>query len=219
LFAHQLIDASVPVIRETSSAEHALFMMHDSYLHALPLVSEDGKYLGMILEDQLLDVLDSTQPLGEIVQAIEPLSIDAHLFNVLKQNILNAFSILPVVNQEAELAGCISNNSIVKNLTQDSSISQPGGIVVLEMKALDYSLSEISRLVESNAANIIHSYVSSNPERDTILVTLKINKIDLKDVILTFERFEYDIVAVFHVSEYDDGLKDRYDSLMMYLSI
>jgi hypothetical protein len=124
-----------------------------------------------------------------------------------------------VVDEKQMLAGCVSCESLMTHLAGESSVAEPGGIIVLEIKAINYSLAEISRIVESNSAVILHSYVTPRADREKILVTIKVNKIDLKEVIATFERFEYDIVAVFHISDHEEGLRERYESLMLYLNV
>jgi len=83
----------------------------------------------------------------------------------------------------------------------------------------DYSLSEISRIVESNDAKILSLYISSHTDSTKLEVTIKINRTDLSAIIQTFNRYNYTIKASFHQSEYVDDLKDRFDSFMSFLNI
>lgn len=188
-------------------------------MRALPVVAADGTYLGMAVEDHLLDEAESDLSVMNVIFSFKPLKNDTHVFDILKVWKESALTALPVIDEQGAYMGAITYDSLVRHLTNESSAAEPGGIIVLEMKAMDYSMAEIARIVESNHAVILHSYVTPRPDRERILVTLKLNKMDLKEVLLTFERFEYHIVAVFHVSEYEQGLQDRYESLMMYLSI
>ena len=50
---------------------------------------------------------------------------------------------------------------------------------ILELEEIDYSLTEIASIVESNNAKILSSYIISNPDSKKIEVTLKINKQDI----------------------------------------
>ncbi|NJO00896.1 MAG: hypothetical protein HC880_03685 [Bacteroidia bacterium] len=84
----------------------------------------------------------------------------------------------------------------------------------------DYSLTEISRLVESNNAKILSTHISRDKEDYTKLrVTLKINKIDLNRIVATFERFNYRIIAKFQSADNVEMDKERIDLLFKYLNI
>jgi hypothetical protein len=101
-----------------------------------------------------------------------------------------------------------------------SSMQEPGGILVLLMDERDYSLSEVSRLVESNDAKILSSYVCTDKTDATrIKLTIKINRNDLSRIIATFERFSYNIVAKFHHTQGNEDDKERIDLLLRYLNM
>jgi hypothetical protein len=101
-----------------------------------------------------------------------------------------------------------------------SSMQEPGGILVLLMDERDYSLTEVSRLVESNDAKILSSYVCSDKgDAARLRLTIKINRNDLSRIIATFERFSYNIVAKFHHTQGDEDDKERIDLLMRYLNM
>lgn len=50
-------------------------------------------------------------------------------------------------------------------------------------------------------------------------LTIKVSREDLKDIMQSFERFNYEVKATYHASSHNDNLKERYDSLMMYLNV
>ena len=50
-------------------------------------------------------------------------------------------------------------------------------------------------------------------------LTIKLNRVNVQDIIQTFERFKYDITASYDQSGADDDLEDRYNNLMNYLNI
>jgi hypothetical protein len=52
-----------------------------------------------------------------------------------------------------------------------------------------------------------------------LLVTLKINQIDISRIIATFERFNYEIAAKYHQAlAFDDVEQERLGLLFKYLS-
>jgi len=92
--------------------------------------------------------------------------------------------------------------------------------LVLSVKVHDYSLAEIARLVESNEAKILTSYIE-NDELDPIYlrVVLRINQTDLTRVIATLERFGYVISNSFHQATSPTVDQERFDALMRYLGV
>jgi hypothetical protein len=100
-----------------------------------------------------------------------------------------------------------------------ASVCEPGGIVVLEIAERDYSLQQIAGIVESNDARILSVQTASQADSTRMEITLKINKMDLRPIIQTFERYNYLVSASFQEEEYEDSIRERYDSLMNYLKI
>ena len=95
-----------------------------------------------------------------------------------------------------------------------------GGILVVRMKGLkDYLLSDIARLVESNNAYVLSSYLRNVPNSTDIRLTLKVSTTEIQHIVSTLERFEYEVEAWYREDDSQEELKDRYDSLMNYLNI
>ena len=74
------------------------------------------------------------------------------------------------------------------------------GLIVLELEANSYSFSEISRLVETNDAQITQLNTYTNPQTGLMQVTIKINKTEISDIVATFQRYEYNVKYYYIVS-------------------
>jgi acetoin utilization protein AcuB len=107
----------------------------------------------------------------------------------------------------------------MSKITEMSGIREAGGVLVLEMNQVDYSLAHIAQCVESNNARILSSHITSPPDTTLLEVTLKINQSDLSRIIQTFERYDYHVKATFQKTEFYDDLQRRYDELMKYLNL
>jgi hypothetical protein len=106
------------------------------------------------------------------------------------------------------------------SFAQTASVQMQGGILVLSMDLIDYSLAEISRYVEENNAKIISSTMLEDPmDKGRIKLTLKINQLDLSRIVATLERFGYRVIAQFQEDRKDGDDKERLDMLMRYLNI
>jgi hypothetical protein len=99
------------------------------------------------------------------------------------------------------------------------SLNDPGGLIVLEIEGKDYSFNELNRIVESNDAQITQLNSFTDPETGTMQVTIRINKVEISDIITTLQRYEYSIKYYFGEELYENELRSNYDNLMHYLKI
>ena len=217
MFAKDCIDTSIPYIRLTDTIGYALELMQEYKVENLAVV-ENTIFIGAISEILLLECddllkIDSIHDRFQQHKTLE----ETHLFDVLKKSTENSTYFLSVVNSENEFIGITTPQKLLNVLMLNSSLGTSGGIIVLELETKDYSLTEISKIVESNNAMILQSMMTTSVNQHLMQVSLKINKNDLKDIQLTFERYRYTVIAVIHQSEYETQLKERFDGLMKYL--
>jgi acetoin utilization protein AcuB len=96
-----------------------------------------------------------------------------------------------------------------------------GAIVEIKIAQRDYSLAEVSRLIESNGVKIISSYYHTPQVGDVITdsyLTLKLNQSDIAASLATLERFGYNITGVYAHDPIENIDQERLDSLLRYLA-
>ena len=98
-------------------------------------------------------------------------------------------------------------------------VKTPGAIIVLEMSMSDYSLFEISRIVEEDNAKILGSFITRFPDSTKMELTIKLNVENVQSIMSSLERFKYTITASYNKKLVNDNLNDRYDQLMKYLNM
>lgn len=218
--ATDYIDYDVPFLKDTDPVGFALDLMSGNAVTELPVVTA-GKYSGIISEDALLNVPDPDTAVGSLPLTGADLFAreDDHFFEIIRKMTETERYSVPVLRGDMEYLGISTARSVLRRLARNSSLLEPGGIVVLEMGKPDYSLHEIARIVESNDALILSSFITGKQETGLIEVTLKINKADLEDVIASFERYGYIVAAAFHQSGRQDDMQQRFESLMHYLNM
>lgn len=221
MYVRDYIDEQIPVLHTTDTVAEALQIFESNKVSHLPVIDENLYYIGIVEEDALLEVEDSN--LISQCHLLNAFSVlpDEHLYNALKFwfTYSKDTSILCIADKHHQFLGSISATSVLEYLSHLNNISDMGGIIVLDIPDKEYNLPEIVRIVESNDAYILGLTTEPNREKNGFLVTLRVSKSDVKDIILTFERYEYHVVAVFHHSEMEKEIKERYDSLMLYLNI
>jgi hypothetical protein len=143
---------------------------------------------------------------------------EMHVFDILKMASEHRLSIIPVVDAENNYLGSIRLEDLVEQMTEMQGANQRGGILVLEMWEKDYSMQQISRIIEENNSKILSTTLSPG-EGGKIEVNLKLNQPDLNAIISSFERFGYNVKANYQESVYTEDLRKRYDELMRILNI
>ena len=215
-----LISASIPTLSLQDKIYQALQLMSDYHLGQLPVISED-KFLGLVSEDQLLNCEQEIDTLEQLQPSFNNLSVNGNLHFTEAIRLVNEtnVSVMPVVDDEVNWIGAISSSDLLRNAGRFFGIEEPGGVIVLEMEKRDFSFSQLGKLVESNDANIsqLNTYYDKN--LNVVLVTLKINKMEIADIVATFQRYEYSVKYYFGEESYENELKNNYDHLMNYLNI
>ncbi|MFN3554905.1 MAG: CBS domain-containing protein [Bacteroidales bacterium] len=221
MLANEMISDVILPLRTSDSGNTAIAWMDELRVSHLPIVNNEA-FLGLVSEKDVYAMNDMEEPLGSYpLSLIRPyVHHDQHLFEVLRVLASLKLSLVPVLDELDNYLGCITRERLLEEIAESGSINQPGGIIVLEMNLIDYSLHEISRIVESNDAKILHCAIKTFKDSTRIEVTLKLNKIDVSPVIQTFNRFDYHILASFsEENNYDELLRERFGSLMNYLNI
>ncbi len=220
MIAQELTTNEIPSLKYTDSVELALDWMEEFKVTHLVIMHEK-EYLGIIAEELLLNQPDAEIPLAELSsQLIRPiLRKEQHAYDAIKLMSKLNLSVLPVVDDNDEVTGIITQKSVFEKMAGITSAQEPGGIIVLQMPSVDYNLTQIAGIVETNEAKILSLNVLSTPEHREIEVTIKINREDLSRILQTFNRYNYVIKAHYHQSQFEDDLLNRYNEFMRIFNI
>jgi CBS domain-containing protein len=121
--------------------------------------------------------------------------------------------------EERQLLGIVTYNDLLRNASDFMSLHLPGALIVLEVESHNYSFTQINRIVESNDAQITQLNTLTDPETGTTQVTIRVNKVEVSDLVSTFQRYEYNVKHYFGEELYQNELKTNYDNLMNYLNV
>ncbi|MEI7735993.1 MAG: CBS domain-containing protein [Ferruginibacter sp.] len=216
----ELINNNIPRLKLQDTVSKALQLINDFRITHLPVVAED-KYLGMISEEDLLDAEDDKAPMELMQEHFVNAAVHDNEHFLTAVNCCNQFdtTMVPVINEERELLGVITTPDLLKALGNFAGTNEIGGIVVLEMERSQFAISEISRIVESNDATILHLNTTVHPETGMLTVTIHINKKEIASIVATFERYDYDVIYYFGNENFENEIHSNYRHLMNYLDI
>ncbi|HXH20230.1 MAG TPA: CBS domain-containing protein [Chitinophagales bacterium] len=218
--AKELISPLIPPLKLSDTGDKALVWMHEFSVGYLPVVNK-GKFIGLLSEEDVMDLEDPSEPIRNYDLKLPKPSVNehVHIYEVVKLAAEVKLVLIPVVDKEENYLGVITQESIISNFAKLSSITENGSIIVLELNKNDYSLAEIARIVEETHASVLSSYISTHKDSMKIEVTVKVNTTDIKQIVASFERYNYTVAGSFQETEYYEDLKDRFNALMSYLNI
>ncbi|MGD1947966.1 MAG: CBS domain-containing protein [Croceivirga sp.] len=183
-------------------------------------VTENKEFLGLLSVNDL--------PCFEADKSIEDFRYQLETFfvtpktlwlDVLEKFSKNEANLLPVLEEESpRIIGYYDLNDIVTLFIGTPFFTEPGGILVVSKGMKDYSLSEISQIVEGNNGKLLGAFITDY-QNDLIQVTLKIGNVNLNEVIQTFRRYSYNIVFGNNDDEFLQDLKERSAYLEKYLNV
>ncbi len=221
MLASDLITHDIPPLKHTDTVDRALNWMEEFKVFHLPVV-KDRSLIGLLAESDILDannkrdlVLEKSQ-----IHLLKPVIRGSqHAYDALKLMSALNLSLLPVLDENDNYLGSISQKSVLEKMSWLSAAAEPGGIIELEMNKNDYSLTQIASIIEGNDAKIISCYINSLPDSTKIEVTIKINKEDLSRILQTFYRYNYHVKAYYHQQQFTDDLKHRFNEFMRFINI
>ena len=218
--AKDLISSAVLPLKTSDTGLIAMHWFDEFKVSHLPVVG-DSQLLGLISEDDIFAAGTFEEPIWNSQLQLQNISIlqSRHIYEAMKLFADYKLTTLPVIDEKGAYLGLITLADMVEKMAQTAAVSNPGGIVVLELNANDFSMVEIAKIIEENDAKILSFYVSSPADSTRLELTLKLNRIDIQPVIQTFIRYDYTIKASFFESDYFENLRERYDLLMTYLNV
>jgi CBS domain-containing protein len=220
MIAKDLISGAVLPLKTSDSGLMAMHWFDEFRVSHLPVVS-DSQLLGLISEDDVYAAAEFEEPIWSYNLQLQNTSIlhTKHIYEAMKLFADYKLTTLPVVDEKGIYLGVITLSDMVAKMATTAAVSNPGGILVLELNANDFSMVEISRIIEENDAKILSMYVTSPADSTRLELTIKLNRIDIEPVMKSFLRHDYTIKASFFESDYFDNLRERYDLLMTYLNV
>ncbi|MBX2964994.1 MAG: CBS domain-containing protein [Cyclobacteriaceae bacterium] len=221
MIAEDLINHMIPPLKASDDAHKAIVWMEEFRCNHMPVV-EDGKLLGFISEEIILETNNIDKRVGDFNLTGENcfVSTATHFYDILKIASDNKLQSVAVLDDMQQYQGLITVQDTITSFAQTAAVQMPGGILVLSMNHNDYSLAEISRLIEENNARVLSSIVKEEPlDPGKIRLTLKLNQLDLSRIVATLERFGYRVIGRYQETKPIAAEQERIDMLLRYLEI
>lgn len=208
-----------PMLHLEDKVGFAIQCMENFDVQELPLVKDDY-FIGLVQKADLLD-MDASQLVAQLSDQVQKIAIheNAHFLSALDLVSKHQIGLLPVLNEQQECIGVIPQKNLNEVLAKFLGVALPGAIIVISVAPYQYSLAEISRLVETNNAQILQLNSFFEESTGALLITIKINKEDAQAILATFQRYDYQVIHYFGTSPLHNDIEENYHHLMNYLDV
>jgi CBS domain-containing protein len=221
LLAEKLISDSLTSVKSTDKGKKALNSMDVYRVSHIPVVN-GSKYMGLVSDKIIYDLNLLEVPIETQLDKLNTSHVhrEQHIFEIAILMYKLKLSVLPVLDDEHYYLGAITLYDLARRFAKLFSLEEIGGVIILEMNVINYSLAEISQIVESNDIKILSSFIDKKHGTNVLDVILKLDKEDLSPLIQAFMRYDYNVKAVYlDKSEINDLYKDRFDLFMKFMNI
>ncbi|RZJ71359.1 CBS domain-containing protein [Flavobacterium sp.] len=193
------------------------FFAEEHFTH-FPIV-EDSVYIGSVGADDV-ETFEDEKEIADYRYALEGFFARP---NMLWLDVLELFAryetnVVPVLDETNKYVGYYESSDIIKLFHETPFLKEQGGIIIIEKGIADYSIGQITQIVESNNGKILGMFISE-ATIDTVQVTVKIAIGGMNDILQTFRRYNYEIISEHQEDTYLSSLRDRSDYLDKYLNI
>lgn len=193
------------------------FLLDSNFSH-FPIM-ENEIYIGNIVCHDV-ETFDSQKQVFDYKYSLEGFFARSSMdwLDVLEVFAKNNSNIVPVLNEENEYVGYYEINAIVNFFHETPFLRESGNILIVKRNLADFSLSQITQIVESNNGKLLGLFISDS-NATHVQVTLKINFGPLNEIIQSFRRYNYEIISEHFEDNYTQTLKENSDYLDKYLNI
>ncbi|MBP4136584.1 CBS domain-containing protein [Flavobacterium geliluteum] len=182
-------------------------------------VLENGIFIGSIAADDI-ETFDTDKKTIDYKYTLERFFARNSMIwlDVLEVFAKNHTNIVPVLDENNNYIGYYEMEDIMKFFHETPFLKEQGGIIIVQKGILDYSMSEITQIVESNNGKILGCFVSE-ADLEKVQITVKIGLGPMNEIIQTYRRYNYEIISEHQEDSYINSLKERSDYLDKYLNI
>jgi predicted transcriptional regulator len=218
--AIDLIQNDIPPVRIEESINKALNWMDEFKLNHIPVV-DNLEFVGLLSDEMVYDHNNLNAPISQLnfIGNQHCVFEKSHFFQVVSLLSKYRLSVVPVCDDQRNYKGSISGRRLLDFFSQQSGFNSSGSIITLLVNNIDYQLSQIAQIIETNDSKILSLYSEKLDANNQLRLTLKLSEGKLGAILQTFSRYEYTVEEIYSDDEINSQGQLRYEHLMKYLNI
>lgn len=221
MIVNEILNTEITPLKVTDPVSLALAKLDLLHINKFVVINAENKIAGLISIETLSEVVNEDTVLSELpLEEIVSVPKSQHLFETTRQMFANELYVLPVADGENNFLGLVRKREVLNALKEIFNLSSYGSVITIELAQIDYTLSDIVRIIETENAKILGVAVQQpNDMMDSIKVSVKLNLEDSSVISAALRRFGYVIISEDRSESMESNFSDRADELIRYLDI
>lgn len=205
-------------LQSNERADSVQDFFNDTNLSHFPVLDLD-EFVGSLSQNDA-DTFTSDKDINQYKYTFESFHArkEISVLDLLELFARHQTDVVPVLDDNNKYVGYYEIQDVIRLFNETPFLSETGTVLVVEKALLDYSMSQVVQIVESNNGKILGCFISDSTAT-TLQISIKISAGSINDIIQTFRRYNYEIVSDHYEDNYLADLKDRSEYLTKYLSI
>lgn len=214
-----IISTPAPPLQLSDNIEYAQLILDELKVNQWPVV-EESAFKGLLSEELVLDSVGTTL-IRDVVAELLPYKVTTsdHYLEAARLMTDRKLDVIGVTTPEGEYLGVIHMRDMLTQLTNLTGTNIPGGLIVLEADPVHFSAGEINRLVETNDAQIRQLNTQIDESTGRFLVTMRINRMEVSDIIATLQRYDYKVTYFVGDEQYENELRRNFHHLLHFIEM
>lgn len=215
----QIARYDYPIVSMADSRAEMEKVLRENGIRGIPVVN-DGQFKGIVTRELLANHKEDN--LENLFYGFVPewVTGDDHIFRTLRLMANQHLPVVAILSQDKEYLGVVTAEDLLPAVATLLGMNDtPSGSVTMEMDRNRYSFGELAMLVETNDADILQLNTYMEDSTGMFIVTLKVSREDISDIVATLQRYGYVVRYYFGQETYENELKANYDALINYLNI
>ncbi|OEF99930.1 hypothetical protein BHF71_07425 [Vulcanibacillus modesticaldus] len=207
MFIHNCITyaRNLVTLKKDDTIGHAISVMKKNQLKSIPVIDDDGKFVGILSKEGLFEIFEKGQigdyedlkrePIAMGISKIEPLNLDSRFEQLLP--IIVRYPFVPIIDDEGIFQGIVKRKEITRALESSFGVGVSGIRILIGTLEMEGRLEKILEIVHHLHLNVITALAFDAGEKFNRRVLLKIEHTDKKEELLNIlEKNGFKILTI-----------------------
>jgi CBS domain-containing protein len=188
-------------------------------LSHVPVVDGE-KLIAMLSEADIQTLDDNYATIADLTYLFDSFQINVadNWFDAIKTFGENDANIIPVLSQEQKYMGYYELMDFISLLNDMPLMEHMGATIIISKGLKDYSISQISQIIESENGRILGLFVSKLTA-EKAYITIKLATEQLNNILSDFRRYGYHVISDNVDDKYIQELKERSNYLTRFFEL
>jgi CBS domain-containing protein len=221
MLVNEILNTDISPLHLEDTVATALMKIDLLHTTKFAVVDNNDRVIGMASLEKLIEVVDEESQLSD-VELDDPVFVphNQHLFEASRIMLAQELFILPVTRKSMKFEGMIKKQDVMSALGDVFNLSSFGSVITVELDQVDFSLSDLVRIIEMEGAKILGIGVQQpNADHNAYRISFKLNLEDSSVVSAGLRRFGYTITSEANSEVLEGNFSERADELIRYLDI